>query len=277
MYHILFTADQKYAVRLPVVIKSIHTVHPGVLFHIHLIGDDLSDELKRDLDAFCHRCQYGFSYYAAPDTLFLDAPVNKYYSKAMYYRILAPLILPASIDRMLYLDPDILVINPLLPLWEQDMTDRLFAAASHTEEEGIVDNINRLRLQTSSIYYNTGVLMMNLNLCRQSISPDQVFDFIEKNGHKLLLPDQDVFNALYGDRTIQIPDEVWNYDARKYGQYYIRSNRLVDENWVIQHTVILHYCGKDKPWNAKYMYRFGNLYRHYVRLCEIEGWTIQPD
>ena len=277
MYHILFTADQKYAVRIPVVIKSIHSLHPGVSFHIHLIGDDLSEELKYALEAFCLRYQYSFSYYNAPDALFRDSPVNRYYTKVMYFRMLAPVILPSSVERVLYLDPDILVINSLLPLWEQDMSNYLFAAASHAMEEGIVDNINRLRLQTSSIYYNTGVLMINLVLCRQNTSPDQIFSFIEKNGHKLLLPDQDVFNALYGDRTLQIPDEVWNYDARKYGQYYFRSNNLIDENWVIQHTAILHYCGKDKPWNAKYRYRFGSLYRHYAKLCEMDGWTIWPN
>ena len=50
----------------------------------------------------------------------------------MYYRLLAPRLLPASLHRVLYLDPDILVINPLTPLWETDLKGNLFGAASHT-------------------------------------------------------------------------------------------------------------------------------------------------
>lgn len=274
MKHILFTADQRYAVRIPIVVKSIQSVHPGTAFHIHLISDDVSDELKQKLVSFCEQYQYEFSCYSVPDSLFRDAPVNKHYSKAMYYRMLAPQILPTHIDNVLYLDPDVLVINPLLPLWEVDMTECLFAAASHTVEEGVVNNINRLRLQTSSIYFNTGVLMMNLELCRNAVSSERIFEFIQKNGQKLLLPDQDVFNALFGERTLPLADEIWNYDARKYSQVFLRSSGRINERWILRNTAILHYCGREKPWKEGYRYRFGNLYRHYERLSEIDGWSL---
>ena len=39
----------------------------------------------------------------------------------MYYRLLAPHLLPGQVDRVLYLDPDILVINPIRPLWDTDL------------------------------------------------------------------------------------------------------------------------------------------------------------
>nr|WP_243005008.1 glycosyltransferase [Hungatella effluvii] len=38
----------------------------------------------------------------------------------MYYRLLAPHLLPEPLEKILYLDPDILVINPLRSLWEPD-------------------------------------------------------------------------------------------------------------------------------------------------------------
>ena len=170
MNHILFTADQNYAVRIPVVIKSIQVVHPKTQFHIHLISDGITEELKQKLSTFTILYQYEFSYYPVQDSLFSDAPVNKHYSKAMYYRMLAHDILPNWIDQILYLDPDILVINSLLALWNENLTDKLYAAASHISEQGMLDNINRIRLETTSTYFNTGVLMINLALCRQLIS-----------------------------------------------------------------------------------------------------------
>lgn len=93
---------------------------------------------------------------------------------------------------------------------------------------------------------------------------------------RLLLPDQDVFNALYGELTKQISDAVWNYDARKYTQYLIISKGIYDEDWIMKNTSILHYCGKDKPWNKNYRYRFRNIYRHYENICRrdmVEGYV----
>lgn len=81
----------------------------------------------------------------------------------MYYRLLAPHLLPSSLPRVLYLDPDILVINPLTPLWETELQGNLFAAASHTTVNDLVNGINRIRLKTDQDYYNTGVLLMDLD------------------------------------------------------------------------------------------------------------------
>mgnify|MGYP002624148276 FL=1 len=267
---ILLTADENYAVHIPTLLKSLQVNHPSRPFQIHLISDGLPDELLSALRAFCEKLHYGFSHYTVSEELFAEAPVNKHYSKAMYYRMLAFMILPENVDRVLYLDPDVLVINSIAPLWEMDMKGCLFAAASHRAPDGIVSNVNNLRLDTSSAYYNTGVLLMDLAQCRKQIQTQEIFLYVRENDYKLLLPDQDVFNALFGDRTIFIPDEIWNYDARRYSEYLLRSGGQADENWVIRHTAILHFCGKEKPWSPRYRYRFGILYRHYRQLCRIE-------
>ncbi len=269
--HILFTADENYVVRIPVVLQSVYVTDPGITVNVHLISDRISGSLLSHLSSFCKGKNYTFSFYEVPEDLFAGALVNKHYSKAMYYRLLAADILPEDLDRVLYLDPDVLVINSLLPLWDTDLGEHWFAAASHTQEEGIIDNINRLRLETSSVYFNTGVLLMDLEKCRKHVKKEDVFSFVRENGHKLLLPDQDVFNALYGSRTKQVPDEIWNYDARKYSQYMLKSGGEYDEYRVIRNTAVIHYCGKGKPWNARYRYRFGNLYRHYEWLSDRDG------
>ena len=79
----------------------------------------------------------------------------------------------------------------------------------------------------------------------------------------MVLPDQDVFNALYGDRVLPLDDVIWNYDARNYSNYLMRSLGEADLSWVMGHTAVLHFCGKEKPWNPHYRHRFGVLYLHY--------------
>lgn len=57
----------------------------------------------------------------------------------MYYRLLAPHLLPMSLNKVLYLDPDILVLNPVCPLWNLELSGHTFVAASHS---GITDIMN---------------------------------------------------------------------------------------------------------------------------------------
>ena len=83
---------------------------------------------------------------------------------------------------------------------------------------------------------------------------------------ELLLPDQDVFNVLYGQHTLEVPDTVWNFDARRFAMHHLRSGGEIDLDWVMEHTSILHFCGKEKPWHERYRYRFGVLYKHYQHL-----------
>ena len=64
----------------------------------------------------------------------------------------------------------------------------------------------------------------------------------------------------------ELDDAVWNYDARRYSNYLLRSGGAADTNWVMAHTAVLHFCGSAKPWKPRYPYRFGVLYQHYQQL-----------
>ena len=200
--------------------------------------------------------------------LFDGAPVTEQYPREMYYRLLAGQMLPEGISRIIYLDPDTLVINPLRPLWETDMKGCMFAAAAHTGKTELANNVNRLRLGTDHDYYNSGVLLMDLERCRRNISAGELFDFVRTHRHELVMPDQDLLNALYGTSILPLDDALWNYDARNYNNYMLRSSGEQNVRWVMQNTAILHFCGKAKPWKPNYMYRFGLLYQHYEQLAE---------
>lgn len=83
-----------------------------------------------------------------------------------------------------------------------------------------------------------------------------------------LLPDQDILNALYSTRILPVDDILWNYDARNYNNYFIRSFGEADISCVMEHTSILHFCGKEKPWKPNYHRRFGVLYLHYMHMSK---------
>ncbi len=265
---LLVALDEAYLPQLKVLLCSIKINNPNEIVNVHLIHSSIREEYICNLDSYCTNLSYTLNAITIDDDLLKDAPTSSRYPKEMYYRLLAAFVLPQDMKRILYLDPDILVINALRPLWELDLEGNLFAAAAHTGLTELANTVNRVRLGTDHDYYNSGVLLINLDLAREVINRDHLFEYVNEHRFELLLPDQDVLNGLYGSKTLDIKDEIWNYDARKYNSYLVRSIGEFDEQWIIKNTVILHFCGSAKPWKPNYSYRFGILYLHYMKLAE---------
>ena len=263
---ILVSLDQNYLFRFQVLLTSIAVNNPQEKMEIYLMHSDIPEEKLESVKKQCASFDYGFFSIAVDSAIFSNAPETKRYPQEMYYRLLAAHLLPQELKRILYLDPDIIVINDLRPLWETEMQGNLFAAASHTGLTELANNVNRLRLGTDSDYYNSGVLLIDLEACRKEIIPEEVITFSTTRRMSLVLPDQDILNAMFGHRILPLDDSIWNYDARKYNSYLARSSGKTDINWIFSHTVILHFCGRAKPWKSRYPYRFGLLYKHYEQL-----------
>lgn len=266
--NLLATLDRNYLPQLKVMLTSLYVNNPEDSFSIFILHSNLTDEDTDEITLWCTEHGWGFFPIAVDNTLFRDAPVSSQYPKEMYYRLLAPHLLPYDLGRIIYLDPDTLVINPVRALWETDLKGCIFAAAAHTGVTEIANGVNRIRLKTESDYYNSGVLLFNLERGRKVIIPEDIFAFVRKHEKELLLPDQDLLNMMYWKQILPLDDSIWNYDARNYSSYLIRSTGVCNADWVMKNTSVLHFCGKAKPWKPGYIYRFGILYKHYMQLAE---------
>ncbi len=265
---LLVTLDQNYLPQLRVMLLSLRANNPGLGCRVFLLHRSIPEEEIAALSEDLTRIDISLQPVCIDPKLFEGAPVTKQYPQEMYYRLLAARFLPQSLERVLYLDPDLLIINPIAALWQMEMQGALFAAAPHTGMTELANNVNRIRLGTQCKYYNSGVLLIDLAQARGEIQPEEVFDYVDAHRSGLLLPDQDVLNAMYGERIFPLDDFLWNYDARNFTNYYMRSSGMADSDWVMRNTAILHFCGKAKPWKPFYRYRFGMLYRHYMQLAE---------
>ena len=265
---VLVTLDEAYLPHARTMLYSLYANNPGETFRVFLVSSSVPpraiDGLRRDLGVI--GCEL-----VALDVdarLFEHAPVSARYPQEMYYRLLAPHLLPDDCARVLYLDPDVLGINPVGELVDVDLRGNAFAAAAHTQKTDFSHQINQVRLDTDTRYFNSGVLLMDARRARVCVDVDAMFDYVARHGDMLFLPDQDVFNALYSSVTLEVDDVVWNYDARNFDTYLLRSKGEATPDWVMRNTAILHFCGRSKPWNERYRYRFGVLYKHYQVLAE---------
>lgn len=264
---IVVACDEGYLGPFRTMLLSLRANNRAENIRVWILHRGIPQVVLESLAVFCGRIKIELAPRMVDQALFAHARSSERYPQEMYYRMVAPHVIDADIDRALYLDPDILIINPLAPLFDIELGDCVFAAASHTDAVHPATALNNVRLNTNELYFNTGVILMDMTRAKALIDPDEIFAFATEHERKLLFPDQDIFNALYGERTLPVPDQVWNYDARKYPDNIIRTGGEATLDWVMNNTAILHFCGRDKPWAPKYRGQFAALYKHYATLA----------
>lgn len=259
-YHILVTLDRNYLKVLSVMLYSLSQSDPEGVYTVYVVNNTLTEEDFASLSALLPRTE--LVNVRVPEDLLQNAPVSDRYPTEMYYRLFAARYLPQQLERILYLDPDLVVLHSLRSLYQIDFDSKLFAAASHIESRTFRElNRRRLHLSEHAKYLNSGVMMMNLALLRKE-SPQTIIDYIQSHKATLLLPDQDVLNALYADRTVPLDPLVYNL-----GEKYLRLKNLhlppqekLTLDWVRSNTAIVHYYGRNKPWKEHYRGSLGIFY-----------------
>lgn len=188
------------------------------------------------------------------DHMLKDAPVTERYPREMYYRIFAAGYLPNDLERILYLDPDLVVNGSLKELYQLDLGDYYFAAASHVQKS--MQKINELRLEMEEgPYINSGVMLMNLTVLRQKQDEQAVFRYIDEHRKVLFLPDQDIISGLYSEHILPLDPYRYNMTERLFA-LRPQAQAWQDLDWVRENATIIHYCGRNKPWREPY---FGKL------------------
>ena len=262
-YHILVTLDRNYLKVLSVMLYSLSQSDPEGVYTVYVVNNTLTEEDFASLSALLPRTE--LVNVQVPEDLLQNAPVSDRYPTEMYYRLFAARYLPQQLERILYLDPDLVVLHSLRSLYQIDFDGKLFAAASHIEGRTFRElNRRRLHLSEHAKYLNSGVMMMNLALLRKE-SPQTILDYIQSHKATLLLPDQDVLNALYADRTVPLDPLVYNL-----GEKYLRLKNLhlppaekLTLDWVRSNTAIVHYYGRNKPWKEHYRGSLGIFYHEW--------------
>lgn len=262
--NLLFCVNQKMLGLMSACLKSLLRSGGYGYYDVFVLHSDLEESIQRAMERdFQERVTFHFL--QVPEELFADFPETARYPRQIYYRLAAPLLLPRELDRILYLDVDVVVINSLRPFYEVDFESSYFVGCTHTRE--LLTKLNQARLQSDKAvaYINTGVLLMNLNVLRQVIRLEEISAYVREHEKALILPDQDILTALYGDKIKLVDSLRYNLSDRVLNFYngsHPKEKR--DVNWVRRNTAIIHYCGRNKPWNEGYTGTLGVFYRELM-------------
>lgn len=249
--NLLFAINQRFTDLLCNCIRSIVKNGGADHYEAYILHSDLQAEDKTRIDLTAGKCM-NCHYITVDDSIFEGFPESNRYPRQIYYRLAAPLFLPKDLDRILYLDVDLVVINSLEELYQTDFEGNYYVACSHVKE--ILTKINQLRLGVEELvpYVNTGVMVMNLTVLRENLTIEQIRETTKKM-HTFLLPDQDLLTVMHGEKIKLVDTMRYNLSDRLLAYHNANpKNQHLNLQWVRDNVVIIHYCGKNKPWKSGY-------------------------
>jgi lipopolysaccharide biosynthesis glycosyltransferase len=181
------------------------------------------------------------------------------------YPLLLPELLP-DLERVLFLDADLLVCDDVSPLWQTCLDGRAVAAVTDAAVErcsaqrGVTD-WRRLGIPAAHAYFNGGVLLIDLRAWRERDVTARTLAYLESHFDAAAFLHQGALNAVLWDDWLAL-DPRWNMLASVAGR---RGDGAAPG--------IVHFAGRMKPWLGP----VGGPYEApYLRALERLGIARRP-
>ena len=261
--NVVFGSDKIYVEHLAVAICSLFKCNPNLSFNVYVFNTDIDKDSWSRLSELAER--YGQSLI---DMKILDEEIEglitseTYYTKATYYRLFIPEKL--SFDKVLYLDSDIVINGSIEDLYNTNIDQCYMAAVA----DAVPSPHKDLGMSEDSKYFNCGVMLVNLRKWREDRIKERVIELTRKKPWAMQFADQCGINSIVNGRVKELHPK---YNAQaiffqvrlKHTRSYLYPVGQLRE--AVEHPVIIHYSGKEKPWHLGYKHRFRGLYWKYLR------------
>jgi len=210
----LFCINQRYAKHAGVCIVSLLENNPWAFFDIVVVSTgDLGVEaakLRRTLAAYPNCALKTVRFNARAD---LRLPVRAHYSIDNYTRLWMAEFFPASVDKVLYLDSDIVVTGDISGMWNVPLGDAIIGAVTIPGST----RCDAFDIPEGYGYFNSGVLIVDLAHWRCEDIFTRLIDYLASES--IVDADQDVLNACLYDRRLPLP-YVYNAISPFFFEYH---------------------------------------------------------
>jgi lipopolysaccharide biosynthesis glycosyltransferase len=195
-----------------------------------------------------------------------------------YYRLLLPELLPASLDKVIYLDCDLVVSRDLGELWDLDVSatsllavPELMPAAQFVSSKAGIRLHRELGLAQDLKFFNSGVMVINLARWRQRQVSQQALTYVREAARHLRWHDQEALNAVLAGEWTAI-DPRWNVSMHVYRGKARRRGIAISTD-----PFIVHYNSAIKPWHYGFSLGPKELFFRYLDVTAWSGWRpVRP-
>lgn len=262
--HVSCAAEGSYVAHSAAMLHSL-LVDGGVDAHVHYLhGPRFPPEASDLLGGMVTRLGGAISFHEIEDERVEGLPTEGFTRTATWYRIFLPELF-GDLDRLLYLDSDLIVVDSLAPLLALDLADHYVAATTNVLQIEHLWRPSKLGLESPLAYFNAGVLLMNLDSMRRDGCGEALREYATKHAAELAWRDQDAINVVLGSRRLPLHPR-WNCMNSVVNfpwSAYVFGPEAVHE--AISNPAIRHFEGPDvnKPWNYMCDRRFQKLYARH--------------
>lgn len=276
--NIVLCTDKNYVMPCGITMISILENNKSTPVTFHIIGMDLDKESEEILTSVLAKYKgasisfyeirqeflesYNFSLYGA-----------KHMSIASYARLFLANLLPENIDKVLYMDCDIIVNKDLSEFWNVDITNYSVAGVPDLYAMFSAKVIEKIGYKETFQYINAGIILINLKYWREQNLINTFIDFYNEKHDIITFYDQDIINGTLYDTKLLLPMKFnvidFYYTLKPKDLHQYKSE--VDE--AIKDPVIIHYTSPEKPWLKICMHP---LRKEFLKYKDLSYWKNTP-
>ena len=255
--NICLSCDNNYAKYAGVVIASIlknAAAEDKLCFY--LLDGGISDKNKAEINSLksLKKCEIEFVH--IDNDLFVDytnVKTHSYLSIAAYYRLKLGSLLP-YVNKIIYLDCDVIVNDSLACLFNTDLGEYIIAGVSDIKKKKVKENPQ---------YINSGVLLIDLEKIRKENVERDFFEYTLNNINTITNGDQEIINEVLKGRVKLLPAE-WN----------VQSSNFTNRSNFTKNPKIIHFVAKRKPWHYA---SFSPHKDYYFRYLQCTPWKLSEE
>ena len=263
---IIFSSNDYFAQLLGVALCSMFENRKGDYpIDIYVIDAGISSANKEKLSVLEKRYGFAIHYLIPNKERFAAIPVDKpaahsfYLPIAAYYRLAMASMLPSTCRRILYMDVDVAIRGDIAEFFYQDLSGKTMGAIADCFPEKRLEHLRSICRSVGIaawpkdvFYFNSGVLLIDLDRWRKLNIEEKLFAFISEHWGKFPYHDQDTL------------DVVLLGDCKEFSAKYNFLTEIADQQ-IEADPLIIHYVGGGKPWYFLSALPWRSVYLHYIK------------
>ena len=254
-YALVSAFNENYALPAAVALRSISMCWTrSIVLDAYIIDSGVRPRSRSHIEESIVKSRMQLHWCSIDVERFLDLPLFANMKRQIYHRLAIGEVVPEDIDRVVWLDSDVLVLRCLSELWEIELNGKPFAAVQDMAIPWVASPLGlgeyeSLGLDPDTPYFNAGVMVLDMKLWREEEMAARLMHYLRVHADRIFHFDQHAFNAIYAGQWCAL-DPRWNVIASLAGRRYLRGQHLSEEvrRIAFKSPWILHFAGAFKPW-----------------------------
>ncbi len=271
MIEIGLCCDEGYAMPCGVCVTSIFESNKANKIRVHILTNGLTDDTVRRFEETAKKYGQIIDIHTIDDSLIAGLRAEGHFTIMVYARLLFPRVLNESVEKLLYLDCDIIVVGDLLELWATEFGDCACMATIDVDIHNNTLLLNKTK-ENNHTYVNSGVLLMNLPNWRENNWGEMCIEYARKYPEKCVYPDQDALNDIIC-QNIGYLHFRYNLQVKFFISFSLAELLHLENSMMIEarkNPLIIHYASEIKPWHREYMRRSK---KYFLNALNCSSWS----